>query len=102
MEQTVPVTPETSAQRQAREQRRVLFDGVAVRYDATRPGCPAEVVDDVIANAAAGPDARNTSAPAAVRTITVGVVSTPRPSARSGSDSTTCSVNPALGTKRTA
>jgi SAM-dependent methyltransferase len=52
--QTVPVTSETSAQRQAREQRRALFEGIAERYDATRPGCPAEVVDDVIATAAAG------------------------------------------------
>jgi SAM-dependent methyltransferase len=55
--QTVPVTSETSAQRQAREQRRALFDGVAGRYDATRPDCPAEVADDVIAAAAAGPGA---------------------------------------------
>jgi SAM-dependent methyltransferase len=52
------VTSETSTQRQARELRRALFDGVAGRYDATRRGCPAEVADDVIATAAAGPGAR--------------------------------------------
>jgi SAM-dependent methyltransferase len=51
------VTSETSVQRQEREQRRALFDRVAGRYDATRPGCPAEVVDNMIATAAAGPGA---------------------------------------------
>jgi SAM-dependent methyltransferase len=40
-----------------REQQRVLFDGVAGRYDATRQSYPAEIVDAVVANAAIGPGA---------------------------------------------
>jgi ubiquinone/menaquinone biosynthesis C-methylase UbiE len=47
----VVVTPETPQQRRTREQQRVLFDGVAGRYDATRQGYPAEIADTVIANA---------------------------------------------------
>jgi ubiquinone/menaquinone biosynthesis C-methylase UbiE len=53
----VPVTAETPEQRRTREQRRVLFDGVAGLYDATRKGYPLEIVDAVIANAAIGPGA---------------------------------------------
>ena len=48
---------ETPEQRRTREQRRVLFDGVAGLYDATRQGYPAEVADAVVANAAIGPGA---------------------------------------------
>jgi SAM-dependent methyltransferase len=55
--QTVVVAPETPVERSAREGRRVLFDGVAGRYDVSRQGYPGELVDDVIANAAAGPGA---------------------------------------------
>jgi ubiquinone/menaquinone biosynthesis C-methylase UbiE len=51
------MTPETPVERSAREGRRVLFDGVAGRYDTSRQGYPDELVDDVIANAAAGPGA---------------------------------------------
>ena len=51
------VTVETPEQRRTREQRRVLFDHVAGRYDATRQGYPAEFADTVIANAAIGPGA---------------------------------------------
>jgi len=53
----VAVTVETPEQRRTREQRRVLFDHVAGRYDATRQGYPAEFADTVIANAAIGPGA---------------------------------------------
>jgi ubiquinone/menaquinone biosynthesis C-methylase UbiE len=53
----VSVTGETPKQRRTREQRRVLFDGVAGLYDATRQGYPAEIVDAVVANAAIGPGA---------------------------------------------
>jgi 2-polyprenyl-3-methyl-5-hydroxy-6-metoxy-1,4-benzoquinol methylase len=53
----VVVTPETPVQRSAREGRRALFDGVAGRYDISRPGYPAELVDEVVASAAAGPGA---------------------------------------------
>lgn len=49
------MTTETPTQRRTREQRRVLFDGVAGRYDATRQGYPAEIADAVVANAAIGP-----------------------------------------------
>ena len=55
--QTVVVTAETQEQRRAREHRRVLFDSVAGRYDATRQGYPTEIVDTVVANAALGPGA---------------------------------------------
>lgn len=51
------MTGETPEQRRTREQRRVLFDGVAGRYDATRQGYPAEIVDAMLANAAIGPGA---------------------------------------------
>ena len=51
------MTVETAEQRQAREQRRVLFDGVAGLYDATRQGYPVEIVDAMVANAAIGPGA---------------------------------------------
>jgi ubiquinone/menaquinone biosynthesis C-methylase UbiE len=51
------VTGETPEQRGTREQRRVLFDGVAGLYDATRQGYPAEIVDAVMTNAAIGPGA---------------------------------------------
>lgn len=51
------MTAETPEQRRAREQRRVLFDGVAGLYDATRQGYPAEIADAVVANAALGPGA---------------------------------------------
>lgn len=55
--ETVVMTAETPEQRSAREQRRVLFDGVAERYDATRQSYPAEIADAIIANAAIGPGA---------------------------------------------
>jgi ubiquinone/menaquinone biosynthesis C-methylase UbiE len=55
--QTVVVTVETPEQRRTREQRRVLFDGVAGLYDATRQGYPGEIADAVVANAAIGPGA---------------------------------------------
>lgn len=51
------VTTETPEQRRAREQRRVLFDGVAGLYDATRRGYPAEIADAVVVNAGIGPGA---------------------------------------------
>ncbi len=51
------VAPETSVERSAREQRRTLFDAVAGLYDPSRQGYPAELVDDVVAHAAAGPGA---------------------------------------------
>lgn len=57
MRETVLVTVETPEQRRTREQRRVLFDGVAGLYDATRQGYPAELADAVVANAAIGPGA---------------------------------------------
>jgi ubiquinone/menaquinone biosynthesis C-methylase UbiE len=51
------VTAETQEQRRAREHRRILFDSVAGRYDATRQGYPTEIVDTVVADAAIGPGA---------------------------------------------
>ena len=49
------VTAETDEQRRTRERRRVLFDGVAELYDATRQGYPAEIVDSVFTTAGIGP-----------------------------------------------
>jgi ubiquinone/menaquinone biosynthesis C-methylase UbiE len=45
------VTTETQEQRRRREDLRGLFDGIASRYDASRPGYPAEIVDAVCASA---------------------------------------------------
>ena len=51
------VTLETPEQRTTRERRRVLFDGVAGLYDATRQSYPAQIVDAILTTAAAGPGA---------------------------------------------
>jgi ubiquinone/menaquinone biosynthesis C-methylase UbiE len=51
------VAAETPEQRRTREQRRVLFDGVAELYDATRQDYPVEIADAVVAHAAIGPGA---------------------------------------------
>jgi SAM-dependent methyltransferase len=51
----VVVTAETDEQRRTRERQRVLFDGVAELYDATRQGYPAEIVDSIFTTAAIGP-----------------------------------------------
>ena len=51
------VTVETPEQRRAREQRRVLFDGVAGLYDSARQGYPTEIAEAVVANAGIGPSA---------------------------------------------
>ena len=48
------VTAETDEQRTQREQRRVLFGGVAELYDATRQSYPAEIVEAIFATAAVG------------------------------------------------
>src|ERR1700722_10695770 len=45
------VTAETEEQRRRREDLRGLFDGIAGRYNASRPGYPAEIVDAVCASA---------------------------------------------------
>lgn len=57
MSQTLGMTAETPEQRRTREQRRVLFDGVADLYDATRQSYPREIADAVVTNAAIGPGA---------------------------------------------
>lgn len=51
------MTAETDEQRRKREQQRVLFDGSAELYGATRQSYPAAIVDAVFATAAAGPGA---------------------------------------------
>lgn len=48
------VTAETDEQRRKREQQRVLFDGVAELYDATRQSYPAGMIDAIFTTAAAG------------------------------------------------
>jgi 2-polyprenyl-3-methyl-5-hydroxy-6-metoxy-1,4-benzoquinol methylase len=55
--QTVMVTTETDEQRKKREQQRVLFDGSAELYDATRQSYPAAIIDTALTTAAAGPGA---------------------------------------------
>ena len=51
------VTAETEEERRKREQQRLLFDGVAGLYDATRRGYPAEIVSAIFSTAAIGPGA---------------------------------------------
>jgi ubiquinone/menaquinone biosynthesis C-methylase UbiE len=53
----VVVTAETEEQRRKREHQRLLFDGVARLYDATRRGYPAEIVSTIVSAAAIGPGA---------------------------------------------
>jgi hypothetical protein len=51
----VAVTAETEEQRREREQQRLLFDGVAGLYDATRQGYPGEIVSTIVSTAVIGP-----------------------------------------------
>jgi len=53
----VTVGPESERDRTKRHYQRSLFDGIAERYEAFRPGYPAEVADFVIATAGLGVDA---------------------------------------------
>jgi hypothetical protein len=55
--QTVVVTAETEEQRRKREHQRLLFDGVAGLYDATRRGHPADIVGTIVSTAVIGPGA---------------------------------------------
>jgi ubiquinone/menaquinone biosynthesis C-methylase UbiE len=48
---------ESEQDRNKRHHQRVLFDGVAQRYEASRPGYPAHVVEFVTTTAALGPGA---------------------------------------------
>jgi ubiquinone/menaquinone biosynthesis C-methylase UbiE len=48
---------ETDMQRRKRRQQRLLFDGIAGRYDATRQSYPAEIVDTLLTTARIGPGA---------------------------------------------
>lgn len=50
--------PETERDKIKRRWQRTLFDGIAERYEASRPGYPAQIVDFVIATAALGAGAR--------------------------------------------
>jgi ubiquinone/menaquinone biosynthesis C-methylase UbiE len=54
-----PVTagPESDRDRIKRHYQRSLFDGIAERYEAFRPGYPARAVDFIIATAGLGPGA---------------------------------------------
>jgi 2-polyprenyl-3-methyl-5-hydroxy-6-metoxy-1,4-benzoquinol methylase len=53
----VTVVAETDEERTRRETWRRLFDDIAGRYEATRPGYPAEVIDTVFTTAGLGPGA---------------------------------------------
>ena len=48
---------ESERERNKRRYQRALFDGIAERYEAARPGYPAHVVDSVVAAAGLGPGA---------------------------------------------
>jgi SAM-dependent methyltransferase len=48
---------ETDAQRHKRERQRLLFDGIAEQYDASRQRYPAEIVDVIVATGDIGPGA---------------------------------------------
>ena len=53
-----PVTgAESARERDKRRYQRLLFDGIAERYEAVRPGYPAHVVESVITAAGLGPGA---------------------------------------------
>ena len=54
--QTGGVSVETPEQRRVRERQRILFDGVAGRYDATRRRYPAAIADTLVATAGIGSD----------------------------------------------
>jgi ubiquinone/menaquinone biosynthesis C-methylase UbiE len=45
---------ETQQERSRRHQQRILFDGAALLYDATRPGYPEEIVELLVTTAKAG------------------------------------------------
>ena len=49
--------PESERERNKRHCQRTLFDGIAARYEASRPGYPAHVADFVAATARLGPGA---------------------------------------------
>jgi ubiquinone/menaquinone biosynthesis C-methylase UbiE len=51
------VQSETDEQRRKRQEQRVLFDGIAERYDASRQDYPAEIVDAILSTAETGPGA---------------------------------------------
>jgi ubiquinone/menaquinone biosynthesis C-methylase UbiE len=48
---------ESEQERHKRHYQRALFDGIAERYEASRPGCPARVVEFIMATAGLGPRA---------------------------------------------
>ncbi len=48
---------ESERERNKRHYQRVLFDGIAERYEVSRPGYPAHVVEFVTATAGLGPGA---------------------------------------------
>jgi ubiquinone/menaquinone biosynthesis C-methylase UbiE len=48
---------ESDEERRKRERQRLLFDEIADRYDATRRGCPSEIIEAVIRTAGLGPGA---------------------------------------------
>ena len=54
-----PVTTGTESERERdkRHYQRTLFDSIARRYEASRPGYPAHVVEFVTATAGLGPQA---------------------------------------------
>jgi ubiquinone/menaquinone biosynthesis C-methylase UbiE len=53
----VPTGTESEQERGKRRHQRALFDGIAGRYEASRPGYPPHVVESVISAAGLGPGA---------------------------------------------
>ncbi|MDA8322326.1 MAG: hypothetical protein M0030_21300 [Actinomycetota bacterium] len=50
---------ESERERDKRHYQRALFDGIAGRYEASRPGCPPHVVEFVTATGGLGPRLRS-------------------------------------------
>jgi SAM-dependent methyltransferase len=83
------MTTETEGQRTKRERQRVLFDGVAELYDATRQSYPAEIVDTMFTTSPVGPGAR-------VLEIGCGTGQLTRQLAGRGPDVTAIDIGPAM------
>lgn len=83
------MTTETEGQRGNRERQRILFDGVADLYDATRQSYPAEIVDTMFATSPVGAGAR-------VLEIACGTGQLTRQLAGRGLDVTAIDIGPAM------
>ena len=85
----VTIGTESDRERDKRHYQRALFDGIARRYEASRPGYPAHVVEFVIATAGLAPQA-------AVLEVGCGTGQLTEPLARSGFRLTAIDIGPSM------